>query len=66
MSVNEAYEFTRQGQLSQVIERTTKKIPEPQNGQVVIAIRAVALNPVDEQLWVEQNRFVMKLLLQKG
>ena len=50
MSVNEVYEFTGQGRLSQVIERTTRSIPVPLDGQVVIAIRAVALNPVEEQL----------------
>ena len=50
MSVNEAYEFSSRGRLSRVIERTTKVIPEPRNGQVVIAVRAAALNPVEEQL----------------
>ena len=50
MSLNDAYQFTASGRLSKVIERTTRKIPEPQDEQVVIALRAAALNPVEGQL----------------
>ncbi|KAL7421187.1 hypothetical protein Q5752_004072 [Cryptotrichosporon argae] len=48
--MSSAWQYTKRGRLSQTLELADVPVPEPGAGDVVIAIKAVALNPVEEQL----------------
>lgn len=50
MSINKAFQFTESGPLSKTLKLVERAIPEPEADEVVIKIRAAALNPVDVQL----------------
>lgn len=47
---NSGYGYTKTGRLSGTLEPVTNAIPQPGDDEVVIKIKAMALNPVDEQL----------------
>ncbi|BEI81566.1 hypothetical protein CcaverHIS002_0207260 [Cutaneotrichosporon cavernicola] len=47
---NTVWEYTRAGRLSSTIAQAARAIPEPGPSELVIQVRAAALNPVDEQL----------------
>lgn len=51
-NTNTVWEFTSAGRLSSVIHQATRDVPEPGPGELVVKVRAAALNPVDEQLCV--------------
>ncbi len=46
----QAWTYTKRGRLSQTIEKGTVQVPEPEDGEIVVEIKAAALNPVDEQV----------------
>jgi NADPH:quinone reductase-like Zn-dependent oxidoreductase len=47
---NKGYGYTEMGRLSGTLKSVTNPIPEAGNDEVVIKLKAMALNPVDEQL----------------
>lgn len=47
---NEAWQYTTRGRLSTTVERVKRDIPLPGHGEIVVKLRAAALNPVEEQL----------------
>ena len=47
---NKAYGYTRTGRLSGTLEPVTHPIPEAGDDEVVIKLKSMALNPVDEQV----------------
>jgi NADPH:quinone reductase-like Zn-dependent oxidoreductase len=49
---NTVWEYTKAGRLSGTVNQVTREIPEPGPSELVIKVRAAALNPVDEQLCV--------------
>lgn len=52
---NKAYGYTKTGRLSGTLTSVTNPIPEAGDDEVVIKIKAMALNPVDEQLYVRSG-----------
>ena len=52
MSANTVYQYTRPGRLSETLERSQRPIPSPGDNEVVIRIKAISINPVDNQLSV--------------
>lgn len=50
MHINKAFQFSESGPLSKTLKPVELTIPEPEADEVVIKIRAAALNPVDVQL----------------
>lgn len=49
---NRGFGYTKTGRLSGTLEPVSNSIPEAGDDEVVIKIKAMALNPVDEQLCV--------------
>jgi hypothetical protein len=49
---NRGFGYTKTGRLSGTLEPVSNAIPEAGDDEVVIKIKAMALNPVDEQLCV--------------
>jgi NADPH:quinone reductase-like Zn-dependent oxidoreductase len=49
---NRGFGYTKTGRLSGTLEPLSNPIPEVGDDEVVIKIKAMALNPVDEQLYV--------------
>jgi len=49
---NKGFGYTKTGRLSGTLEPVTHPIPDVGDDEVVIKIKAMALNPVDEQLCV--------------
>jgi hypothetical protein len=47
---NRGFAYTTSGRLSGTLEPVSNAIPTPGDDEVVIKIKAMALNPVDEQL----------------
>lgn len=47
---NSAWEYTRGGRLSGTIAKAARPDVECGEGEVVVKVKAAALNPVDEQL----------------
>lgn len=47
---NKAWGYTETGRLSETIKVVNNPIPEAGDDEVVIKLKAMALNPVDEQL----------------
>jgi NADPH:quinone reductase-like Zn-dependent oxidoreductase len=47
---NAVWQYTESGRLSTVLVQATKDIPEPDDDGVVVKTKAMALNPVDEQM----------------
>ena len=47
---NKAYGYTTAGRLSGTLESVTNPIPEAGDDEVVIKLKSMALNPVDEQV----------------
>lgn len=50
--MSRAWGYTETGRLSGTIKAVNNPIPEAGDGEVVIRLKAMALNPVDEQLYV--------------
>ena len=50
---NRGFGYTKTGRLSGTLEPVSNAIPEAGDDEVVIKIKAMALNPVDEQLYVD-------------
>jgi hypothetical protein len=61
---NKGYGYTEMGRLSGTLKSVTNPIPEPGDDEVVIKLKAMALNPVDEQLYVPDtnHRFAVAQL----
>jgi NADPH:quinone reductase-like Zn-dependent oxidoreductase len=51
--MNEAYEYNTKQRLSQALSRAIRPIPEPEDDELIVRVRACAINPVDEQLYAE-------------
>jgi NADPH:quinone reductase-like Zn-dependent oxidoreductase len=49
---NRGFGYTKTGRLSGTLEPVSNAIPDAGDDEVVIKIKAMALNPVDEQLCV--------------
>lgn len=47
---NKGWGYTQTGRLSKTIQPVTSGIPQVGDDEVVIEIKAMALNPVDEQM----------------
>jgi hypothetical protein len=47
---NKGYGYTETGRLSGTLKPVSNSIPEAGDDEVVIKLKAMALNPVDEQL----------------
>ena len=54
---NRGFGYTKTGRLSGTLEPVSNSIPEAGDDEVVIKIKAMALNPVDEQLCVGPRCF---------
>ena len=54
---NRGFGYTKTGRLSGTLEPVSNTIPEAGDDEVVIKIKAMALNPVDEQLCVGPRCF---------
>jgi NADPH:quinone reductase-like Zn-dependent oxidoreductase len=50
MSTHAAYQYTKQGRLSGTLEKTTRSTPTPGDEEILVKVKAAALNPVDQQL----------------
>lgn len=49
---NRQWIYTDRGRLSGTIKQVTSPIPKAKEGQVVIKVKAAALNPVENQMYV--------------
>jgi NADPH:quinone reductase-like Zn-dependent oxidoreductase len=49
---NKGFGYTKTGRLSGTLEPVTNSIPKVGDDEVIIKVKAMALNPVDEQLYV--------------
>jgi NADPH:quinone reductase-like Zn-dependent oxidoreductase len=47
---NQVWQYTTRGRLSTTIEQASRPIPAPKDGEIVLKLKAAALNPVEEQL----------------
>lgn len=47
---NKGWGYTETGRLSGTIKFITNELPIPGDNEVVVEVKAMALNPVDEQL----------------
>jgi len=54
---NRGFGYTETGRLSGTLEPVSNAIPEAGDDEVIIKIKAMALNPVDEQLCVGPRCF---------
>ena len=48
---NRQWVYTERGRLSTTIKQTTGPIPDAKEGEVVIKVKAAALNPVENQMY---------------
>ncbi|RSH93870.1 zinc ion binding [Saitozyma podzolica] len=58
---NEAWQYTTRGRLSTTIERVKREIPLPEHGEIVVKLKAAALNPVEEQL-AQESDFMLRFM----
>ena len=52
---NRQWIYTERGRLSATIKQNTASIPVAKEGEVVIKVKAVALNPVENQMWATDH-----------
>ena len=50
MSSHAAFQYTRSGRLSGTLEKATRPTPTPNDKEMLVRVKAAALNPVDQQL----------------
>ena len=50
MSSHAAFQYTRSGRLSGTLDMATRTTPTPNDKEMLVRVKAAALNPVDQQL----------------
>jgi NADPH:quinone reductase-like Zn-dependent oxidoreductase len=45
-----AWQYTTRGRLSTTIKQVSKPVPNPKADEVVVKVKAAALNPVENQM----------------
>jgi NADPH:quinone reductase-like Zn-dependent oxidoreductase len=50
MTTTPAFEFKTKARLSEALYRSERPMPVPEEDEVIVRVKACAVNPVDEQL----------------
>jgi NADPH:quinone reductase-like Zn-dependent oxidoreductase len=48
--MNQSWQYTRQGMLSETLEKVEGPIPAPASEEIVVRVKAISLNPIDYKL----------------
>lgn len=55
IKMNQSWQYTRQGMLSETLEKVEGPIPTPASEEIVVRVKAISLNPIDYKLSVDTS-----------